>query len=123
LDRNNFVSDILKMVGWLHLSTRGPVYLLEVVSSPYCWSFWIKSYGLSPGSLSHPRSQNSLEVSPDPKPWQLCIFIHSPGPLSLVTADFLCSWLEQVYWEPGRLWGSEEGRLADLHRFRWRCRM
>jgi hypothetical protein len=32
-DKNNSGSKIFKMGGWLHPSTGGPVYLLEVVSS------------------------------------------------------------------------------------------
>ena len=33
LDKNNSESESLKMGRWPYLSTRGPVYLLEVVSS------------------------------------------------------------------------------------------
>lgn len=35
----------------------------------------------------------------------------------------LCSWIWQISWETGRLWGPG-GRPGMLicHRFRWRCR-
>ena len=61
----------------LSLTSCPPIFLLEMgckFPSPYCRAFHLKSFPLSPGSLSPPRFLVHLEGSPQPPISWGCLF-------------------------------------------------